>query len=394
MSSDKIYVFSEETRNRCKIIRVTSRDLKRYQSISLETFHYFYKLKNIDFSIYFRSQDKMVEFITPKYFSEELLTRIWKAVQKDYEDIDVCILKNDFAAYQHMIDTVRATKLQEVLDKDPKLDRKVLQVFGNLSSASQMVVRGGIDNTVVDKVKASAAYMVSNLMDCESSISTLSRMVLCDPTLYDHSASVAMIGAVISKYVLDKPLSDRETRLVSECGMYHDVGKTCVPPHILNKPGRFTDEEFEIMKSHTTLGHAELLEALKNGAKIDELACRVALEHHERFDGTGYPNQRQGRLEENQDNGIHFYTRIVTIADVYSALLMKRVYKEAYSREKAIKIMANMATSHFDPQIFNPFVKSVAKSIHHDHHKGSKVKGNILLQDEKGKITDIVKPSA
>lgn len=108
MSSDKIYVFSEETRNRCKIIRVTSRDLKRYQSISLETFHYFYKLKNIDFSIYFRSQDKMVEFITPKYFSEELLTRIWKAVQKDYEDIDVCILKNDFAAYQHMIDTVRA----------------------------------------------------------------------------------------------------------------------------------------------------------------------------------------------------------------------------------------------------------------------------------------------
>jgi HD-GYP domain-containing protein (c-di-GMP phosphodiesterase class II) len=83
------------------------------------------------------------------------------------------------------------------------------------------------------------------------------------------------------------------------------------------------------MKSHTTLGYEELMQAIEKGAPIDEEIAIVALEHHEKFCGGGYPTGKCGRLEEKAD-GIHYLARIVSIADVYSALLMKRVYKEAF----------------------------------------------------------------
>jgi HD-GYP domain-containing protein (c-di-GMP phosphodiesterase class II) len=116
------------------------------------------------------------------------------------------------------------------------------------------------------------------------------------------------------------------------------------------------------MKSHTVLGFEELQKARKQGAPIEDLVCRVALEHHERFTGKGYPFGRVGRLEENP-NGIHLYTRIVTIADVYSALLMKRVYKPAYEAKDALAIMVKSAAEEYDPEIFHAFLRHVIKSL-------------------------------
>lgn len=390
---NKTYIIREATRLRCEIQTLNAKQKARFREVSLETFHFFYKLEALDFSIYFWTGREMVEFIRPGEFCKELLDQVWEAAQKSEAGVEICIAKGDFGKYQNALESVRQRKYTELREKLPDVDEKVLQVFGNLSSASQMVVKGGIDNQVVDKVKASAAYLVSNLMDSESAISTLTRMVLCDPTLYDHSASVAMIASVIGKFVLKNPLPEKAVRIVSECGLYHDVGKTCVPQAVLNKPGKFTLEEFEVMKTHTTLGHRELLLAIERGANVHELATRIALEHHERFDGSGYPHGKKGRLEEDDSNGIHLYSRIVTIADVYSALLMKRVYKEAYDRQKTLKIMVDMAESHFDPEIFNPFVMHVAKSLHYEQHqKHEKDKGRIWLQDESGKIK--VKSSA
>jgi HD-GYP domain-containing protein (c-di-GMP phosphodiesterase class II) len=180
--------------------------------------------------------------------------------------------------------------------------------------------------------------------------------------------------------------------LVAQAGLYHDIGKTCVPNFILNKPGKFTPEEFEIMKSHTTLGHEELAKISHQGGGIDHLCCRVALEHHEKFDGSGYPLGKKGRFESDEENGIHLFSRIVSIADVYSALLMKRVYKPAYSSQDAVKTMAETATRDFDPEIFSDFVRTVIKSLNlHEEKKHSK--GRILVIDECGKIQEYKKPA-
>nr|MBP9707362.1 HD domain-containing protein [Oligoflexales bacterium] len=294
MGQQKKYVISEETKKRCKILRLTPDLRKNFQALSLESFHFFYQMPALNFPLYFRSSHIMIEFMRPEEFSTELLQKLWQGTQSGFIDTEVCILKKDFELYQQALSEVRKLKYAKLKETVPLLDQKVLDLFQNLSSASQMIVRGGIDDNVVQKVKASAAHMVNNLMDSESAISTLTRMVLCDPTLYDHSASVAMIASVIGKFILKNPLSARENRVVSEAALYHDVGKTCIPSAVLNKPDKLSKEEFEIMKQHTVLGAQELNKIIENGAQIEKMATRVALEHHERFDGTGYPHGRKG----------------------------------------------------------------------------------------------------
>jgi HD-GYP domain-containing protein (c-di-GMP phosphodiesterase class II) len=89
----------------------------------------------------------------------------------------------------------------------------------------------------------------------------------------------------------------------------------------------------------------------------------VALEHHERFTGRGYPAGKRGRWEEDPELGIHVYSRIISIADAYSALLMKRVYKPALPAEKALELMERSAPDDFDPDIFKPFADGVRVSL-------------------------------
>ncbi|MGE0172345.1 MAG: HD-GYP domain-containing protein [Oligoflexales bacterium] len=363
MAQRKIYVVKPETRRRCEIVPATEEAIRMFKEVSFELFHFFYQIDTIPFSIYFRVGDEIIEFIRPEEHCAELLDQISQAVTKEYENISILMRFADMEAYAALMNSVRKQKIDNLLKKDPALDPKILDMFADLSSASQMVVRGGITQEVDKKVKATAAQMVDTLMQSEVAIGTLTKMVLADPTLYDHSASVAMIAGVIATKLLpQKKLQREDAETVARSGLYHDVGKTCIPAAVLNKPGKFTPEEFEVMKTHTVLGYEELNKARTLGAPIDELVARVALEHHERFTGKGYPFGRKGRFEEHP-NGIHLYTRIVTVADVYSALLMERVYKPAYDAKDALAIMIKQAADEYDPDIFAPFLKHVIKSL-------------------------------
>jgi len=386
------FALSDETLKRCQIFELTPETSKRYRTINPELFHFLFEVETIDFSIYLRIDSLMIEFMKPSEFSKELVAYLWAAMEKAKRRLDIQISKDAVARFEQIIEKIRQNKVTRLLEKDPHLDRKTIEIFGNLSGASQLVVKGGINADVAERVQASAKYMVNNLYDSDAAIATLSRMVTHDPTLYDHSASVAMIAGVIARQVLVRShaLPKSEVEIIAQSGLYHDVGKTCVPSFILNKPGKFTEAEFEIMKSHTTLGEQELARTVEAGAPIHELCVRVAGEHHERFSGKGYPRGRKGREEEDEKNGIHLYTRIVTIADVYSALLMKRVYKPAYEPQDAVKIMAESAKDDYDPEIFVPFLKSVVTSLNdyqetvrkHDGGKG----GRILFMKEDGSL--------
>ncbi|MEI8283050.1 MAG: HD domain-containing phosphohydrolase, partial [Armatimonadota bacterium] len=131
---------------------------------------------------------------------------------------------------------------------------------------------------------------------------------------------------------------------------------------------------------------------ISKGTAIDPLCARVAGEHHEDFCGTGYPRGRKGKFEEDPKNGIHLMTRIVTIADVYSALLMKRVYKESYQTADALKVM-NDCSAKFDPEIFSAFVSEVVKSLNEeantaDHGRILEVVNGKLREFSSGKRID------
>lgn len=391
--SEKKFQIKEETRKRCRVVVLEFKERKKYTPISLELFHFFYEVKTITFPIFVRVGNELIEFVRPEELSDELLQQLVHAMDHDSGHVEICVRRVDYPKFEELTAKVRQQKTAKLVEKYPDLDPKVLEVFGNLSAASQMVVRGGVTTDVALRVKAAATFAVNNLLDSDVAISTLSRMVIADPTLYDHSASVAMIAAMIAARILPKPLGQKEAEAIAQCALYHDVGKTCVPHQILNKPGKYSPEEFAVMKTHTTLGHCELCKCIEDGAPIQPVAARVALEHHEKFLGGGYPLGKRGRLEEDAGNGIHMFTRIVSIADVYSALLMKRVYKPAYEAQDALKIMVECAKD-YDPLLFKPFLLAVVASLNAYQERLKGGGGRILDFDGTGVLREKARKGA
>lgn len=354
-----VYRIPQSVREKFKVHTLKPDDFSRLRNLGLEHFDYLKFVPKINFPIFFRVDFELLEFITPENFSPELLDKIISARTIEYENLDICVRAADYPKFQVLVQAVRKKKIENLLEKDPHLDRKTLEIFSNLSGASEMIVRGGITSNVAREAQSVASHLIDSLLDSHVAIGTLSRMVLADATLYDHSASVAMLAGIIARNLMGLSRDDAER--CARGGLYHDVGKTCVPNEILNKPGKFTPEEFEIMKTHTTLGYQELLSAMASGAPIEPEVAMVSLEHHEKFMGGGYPLNKKGRREEHKD-GISIYARVVTVADVYSALLMKRVYKEAYDQNQTLEIMRAHALQDYDPLIWSRFEKSVAKS--------------------------------
>jgi putative two-component system response regulator len=147
-------------------------------------------------------------------------------------------------------------------------------------------------------------------------------------------------------------------RLVFLTSPLHDIGKVGIPDGVLLKPGRLSDREFEIMKTHATIGARTLEAALEKfpEAKFLKMARDIAAAHHERYDGHGYP------LGLAADH-IPLAARIVTLADVYDALTSRRVYKDAMQHEVARSIVLEESGSHFDPDVVDAFLAREAEFI-------------------------------
>ncbi|MBD3266221.1 HD domain-containing protein, partial [bacterium] len=129
----------------------------------------------------------------------------------------------------------------------------------------------------------------------------------------------------------------------------HDIGKIGVADNILRKPGKLTPDEFEIVKQHTVIG-ANILDG--SDIPLIQMAKHIALHHHERWDGGGYPTGKSG-------TDIPKYARIVAIVDVFDALLSPRVYKPAFPLEKAVQIISEQRGKQFDPEIFDVFMSLI-----------------------------------
>jgi two-component system response regulator RpfG len=127
----------------------------------------------------------------------------------------------------------------------------------------------------------------------------------------------------------------------------HDIGKIGIPDNVLLKPGKLDADEWTVMQQHVTIGHSILSNSQSNFMQVGAI---IALNHHERFDGKGYPNGLQG-------DDIPFIARVVSVADVYDALISARPYKEAWPTEKAISYIKEQSGSHFDPVCVDAFIE-------------------------------------
>ncbi len=164
---------------------------------------------------------------------------------------------------------------------------------------------------------------------------------------------VSMIAGYMYKHELHKDEITKDyIKKLANAATLHDVGKIKISDVVLNKPGKFTPEEYEVMKTHTTIGGDIVRDVLGEDADEDmiKLAKNVALYHHEKWDGSGYPCGLKG--EE-----IPLSARIMAVADVFDALVSKRVYKESMTIDEAFDILKKDSGTHFDPEIVDVFIK-------------------------------------
>ncbi len=164
------------------------------------------------------------------------------------------------------------------------------------------------------------------------------------PWTAGHSTRVTMVGLAIGRRL---GLDDKQLESIHRCGLLHDIGKLGVPVEILDKPGRLTPDEMEIMRQHPSIG-ARILAPI---SAYTDVAAAVR-HHHEHYDGTGYPDALAGEQ-------IPLIARIFAVADVFDALASPRPYREAWTHERAIQHIAEGAGSQFDPRVVEAFLAEV-----------------------------------
>lgn len=174
---------------------------------------------------------------------------------------------------------------------------------------------------------------------------SLARLKTVDDYTYMHSVAVcAMMVALARQLGLD----EAQTRSAGVAGLMHDLGKALMPMEVLNKPGKLTEAEFAIIKSHPEQGY-QLLAAQ---ADMDPLVLDVCLHHHEKTDGSGYPH---GLREDN----ISLFAKMGAVCDVYDAITSNRPYKTGWDPAESLRKMAEWSNGHFDQRVFQAFVKSI-----------------------------------
>jgi putative two-component system response regulator len=234
----------------------------------------------------------------------------------------------------------------------------------NKSADSIAGLNAGADDFItkpVDPAQLTArvriAERILSLQTCHLTIFAMAKLAESrDPETGAHLERVRTYCQILAQHLTNDPETAKSfepgyAQMIFLTSPLHDIGKVAIPDHVLLKPGRLSDREFEIMKTHTTLGAQTLDSAVKAHpeATFLRMARDIALTHHERWDGSGYPNNLKG-------DQIPMCGRLVALADVYDALTSKRVYKDAFTHDIAREIILKDIGTHFAPEIVHAFV--------------------------------------
>ena len=194
-----------------------------------------------------------------------------------------------------------------------------------------------------------AQLMVEEITDSVTrnpgALISLARLKTVDDYTYMHSVAVCAMMVSLAKQL---GLDEKTTRTAGLAGLMHDLGKAMMPMDVLNKPGKLSAAEFAIIKTHPVEGHRVLL----TGANVDPMVLDVCLHHHEKTDGSGYPKG----LKSDE---ISLFAKMGAVCDVYDAITSNRPYKIGWDPAESLRKMAEWANGHFDPQVFQAFVKSL-----------------------------------
>ncbi|WP_295642504.1 HD-GYP domain-containing protein [uncultured Methylibium sp.] len=213
--------------------------------------------------------------------------------------------------------------------------RQVLSMFNEVRMGRAADMDGG--RRLVDEIAGS-------VMDSPGTLVSLVRLKSADQYTYLHSVAVCALMVSLGRQL---GLAEDAVREAGLAGLMHDLGKAMMPMDVLNKPGKLTDAEFTVIKSHPKRGHELLVEGGNASAEVLD----VCLHHHEKFDGSGSPERLSG-------DAISLVARMGAVCDVYDAVTSDRPYKAGWNPADALRQMAQWK-GHFDPVVFQAFVKSI-----------------------------------
>ncbi|MGZ4163529.1 MAG: HD-GYP domain-containing protein [Tumebacillaceae bacterium] len=196
------------------------------------------------------------------------------------------------------------------------------------------------------KIRDLFDQILSEMRSKPNAVINLSNIYTTDGFLYHHSVNVSIMAMAIG---MEYGLNEKQLLDLGVGTLLHDVGKLQLPQDVLNKPGRLTPNEFEIVKSHAALGY----EILRKQDDISTVSAHVALQHHERVDGTGYPRGLTGAE-------MHIFGKITAVADVYEALTANRVYRAGHLPHEALELLLGACGSHFDGEIVELFLRTIS----------------------------------
>lgn len=237
---------------------------------------------------------------------------------------------------------------QKQIDKLYTRDRSKLSISNSVRERISHGIESIYSNTDIENMASTTASITNDLMDAIDSNNAIAidigELKMSDEYTFKHSVDVATISMILAK---QQGMSRQEIYEIGICGLLHDVGKTKVPLEILNKPGRLDDEEFSIMKQHSVFGYR----MIKDKPDFNNNICMGVLQHHEKINGAGYPMG----VEEKQ---ISPYARIISVADIYDALITERPYKQAFSKRDAVEMIMSM-TGELDIKAMKSFLESM-----------------------------------
>lgn len=242
-----------------------------------------------------------------------------------------------------------ATKVAVPQEK-VSLDQEVQRAAKICAKAKEAVVSMFQEARMGNAVDADSAMVLveeiaNSVLRNPGALISLARLKTADDYTYMHSVAVCALMIALARQL---NLGEQETREAGIAGLLHDLGKAMIPMEVLNKPGKLTDEEFAIVKTHPEEGYKLLL----GGTGVTEMTKDVCLHHHEKVSGGGYPKGLQG-------DQISLYAKMGAVCDVYDAITSNRPYKAGWDPAESLRQMASWAKGHFDEAVFQAFVKSL-----------------------------------
>ena len=311
-------------------------DLEFFEETGKEVFDIFCKTSTFGTS-------KYVKFINTHPSNQE---KIRKLIQSGESNEEFYIREDDLTKYHGL-----ATKSLRNMISNPQIpfQEKTQKIY----DVSKGIMKEFFDNNASEKMLQSSEEVMDIMEQClsenEAGFHSLTMITNKDYYTYTHSVNV---GLYCMSYGIKTKMGPNDTKELGLGGMLHDVGKSKIDASLINKNGKLTDEEFQTIKSHSSLGK-EILESMQcYGLNV----VRMAGEHHEKFKGNGYPN---GLVGEDISN----FARICKVMDVYDALTTRRSYKKALAPFEALTIMGKQMVDEFDSNILGNFVRYMGPDL-------------------------------